>query len=43
MEKLRIDSGEMILLKYLLQKHRDLSSDPVARVVIGNRNPSEGD
>lgn len=44
MEKLRVDSGEMILLvKYLLQKHRDLSSDPLAHVVIHNRNPSEGD
>lgn len=36
-EKLRVDSGEMILLKYLLQKHRDLSSDPLTRVVIHNR------
>ena len=42
MEKLRVDSGENILLKYLLQKHRDLSSYPLAPVVIHNRTPVKG-
>lgn len=42
MEKLRVDLGKIILLKYLLQKHRDLSSYPLARVVIHNRTPVKG-
>ena len=42
MEKVRVVSGELILLKSLLQKHRDLSSDSLARVVIHNRTPVKG-
>lgn len=30
------------MLKYLLQKHRDLSSDPLVHVVIHNRTPVKG-